>query len=60
MDIETLYALKAQYDRELMKAEAKVEVVTDLINLAIAAQPTAETTNDEVDETEIETPELNY
>ena len=60
MDIETLYALKSRYDRELIKAEAKVEVVTDLINLAIAAQPTAETTNDEVDETEIETTELNY
>jgi hypothetical protein len=60
VDIETLYALKSRYDRELIKAEAKVEVVTDLINLAIAAQATAETTNDEVNETEIETTELNY
>lgn len=32
MNNETLYALKAQYEQELIRAEAKVAVITDIIN----------------------------
>lgn len=35
MNIETLYELKAKYEREALIAEAKIEVVNDLIEAEI-------------------------
>jgi hypothetical protein len=35
MNIETLYELKAKYEREALVVEAKIEVVNDLIEAEI-------------------------
>ena len=57
MDILELKELKAEYERELLLAEAKVSVITDIIAKAEAkvAEVECEVTEEEV---ETETPEL--
>jgi hypothetical protein len=57
MNMETLYELKKQYELELIRAEAKVAVITDII---ANSEPTPEYEQTEMSETADETPTLNY
>jgi hypothetical protein len=56
MDILELKELKAEYERELLLAEAKVTVINDIIAKA-EAKP-MEVESEVAEETELETPEL--
>lgn len=57
MNIEELYVLKAKYEQELLLAQARVSVISDIIERAEAK----EQTNGEVEvaDTEYPTPEIN-
>lgn len=52
MDMETLFALKEEYEKELIRAEAKVAVINDLI--------ARNTPTEEVDCSEQINENLNY
>lgn len=52
MDIATLIELKAKYEREVLVAQAKVEVIDDIIAVETAKAHTVETTQEAFDETE--------
>jgi hypothetical protein len=61
MGLENLYTLKEQYERELIRAEAKVTVVTDLIALEEAKIVAHEEVADEIAVDTIDTePTMNY
>ena len=52
MNINTLYELKAKYEREVLVAEAKVEVVNDLIEAEREEQSKTEIVEFETEQTE--------
>lgn len=54
LTIEELYALREQYTDELRKAQAKVDVISDLIKLAEVKEP-VKSENGGAEETETET-----
>lgn len=53
MNINTLYELKAKYEREVLVAEAKVEVVNDLIETEREEQSKTEIVEFETEETDL-------
>jgi hypothetical protein len=57
MNIEALYELKKQYEIDLIRAEAKVAVITDII---ATQERTAEEEQNDIAETEVESPIQNY
>lgn len=52
MDIATLIELKAKYEREVLVAQAKVEVIDDIIAVETAKANAEATTQEAFDETE--------
>lgn len=57
LTIEELYALREQYTDELRKAQAKVDVISDLIKLAEVKEP-VKSENGGAEETETVVDEL--
>lgn len=57
MNLESLYELKKQYELELIRAEAKVAVITDII---ASSESDVECEPTEIAESTDETPNLNY
>ena len=53
MNINTLYELKAKYEREVLVAEAKVEVVNDLIEAEREELSKTEIVEFETEETDL-------
>lgn len=52
MDIATLIELKAKYEKEVLIAQAKVEVISDIIAVETAKANAGETTEEAFDEVE--------
>lgn len=52
MDIATLIELKAKYEREVLVAQAKVEVIDDIIAVETAKANAEATTQEAFDEAE--------
>lgn len=57
MNMEALFELKKQYELELIRAEAKVAVINDIISTTV---PTNECESTDYAETASETPTINY
>lgn len=57
MNLESLYELKKQYELELIRAEAKVAVITDII---ASSESDVECEPTEIAQSTDETPNLNY